>query len=151
MSRLTARLPYSQLDYYGVTFDHLVPRDDEDPDILQINIIEMDNDDGAYAHEVLPFTVDPKDYTMKKVLAVPRCCQIRKGTQDRTRINDSVRYREAGYPPDWFENGSMWKNKEKKKISRTTNSSSELGRSAGLVFIGIALIVWARYYYSTKG
>ncbi|EFY94529.1 hypothetical protein X797_011835 [Metarhizium robertsii] len=34
------------IDYYGVTFDHLVPADDPDPEVLQINIFEMDYDEG---------------------------------------------------------------------------------------------------------
>jgi hypothetical protein len=50
----------------------------------------MDNDGGAYANEHLLFAVDPAEYTGKKVLAVPRCCQKRKGTQDCERVNSSV-------------------------------------------------------------
>lgn len=89
------------IDYYGVTFDHLVPADDPDPDVLQINIIEMETDDGpfangaAYANEGLLFAVDPADYAGKKVLAVPRCCQKRKGSQDRARINGEVAERDC--------------------------------------------------------
>lgn len=63
-----------------------------DPDVLQINIIEIDDDQGAYANKYVPFNVDPMDCE-GKVLAVPRCCQIRKGTQDRGRVNDSVKAR----------------------------------------------------------
>ncbi|KAM9875669.1 fg-gap repeat family protein [Verticillium dahliae] len=37
----------SEIDYYGVTFDHLVPADDPNPEVLQININEMDDDEGA--------------------------------------------------------------------------------------------------------
>ncbi len=84
----------SQIDYYGITFDHLVPAKDPDPDVLRINIIEMADDAGAYANEVLPFAVDSAQYTGKKVLAVPRCCQKRKGTQDRGRFNESVEERD---------------------------------------------------------
>lgn len=80
---------------YGVTFNHLVPLDDLDPEILQINIIEMDDDGGEYANTYLPFEVNPADYTGKKVLAVPRCCQKRKGTQDRSRINFFVNKRDT--------------------------------------------------------
>lgn len=86
----------STIDYYGVTFDHLVPRDDLDPEVLQINIIEMDDDEGEYANTYLPFQVDSADYTGKKVLAVPRCCQKRKGTMDRFRINMAVNERDYG-------------------------------------------------------
>lgn len=85
----------SQIDYYGVTFDHLIPAHDNDPEVLQINIIEMDDDGGAYADETLPFRVDPTEYTGRRVLAVPRCCQKRKGTQDRCRINLGVADRDA--------------------------------------------------------
>lgn len=44
----------SEIDYYGVTFDHLVPPHDLDPEVLQIDIIEMDDDEGAYANTHLP-------------------------------------------------------------------------------------------------
>lgn len=69
--------------------------------MLQINIIELEANDGpfadgvAYAEECLLFTVEPSDYVGKKVLAVPRCCQKRKGTQDRRRINDGVAERDS--------------------------------------------------------
>jgi hypothetical protein len=33
--------------------------------------------------------------TGRKVLAVPRCCQRRKGTTDRPRVNDGVAMRDA--------------------------------------------------------
>lgn len=88
------------IDYYGVTFDHLVPAEDVDPDVLQLNIIEMEADGGPYAHGVeyanqyLLFPVDPADYAGKKVLAVPRCCQKRQGSQDRVRVNSAVAERD---------------------------------------------------------
>ena len=72
-----------QIDYYGVTFDHLVPADDPYPEVLQVNIIAIEDDNGVYANTWLLFAVDPADLIGKKVLAVPRCCQKRKGTQDR--------------------------------------------------------------------
>ncbi|KAH6874974.1 hypothetical protein B0T10DRAFT_448814 [Thelonectria olida] len=87
--------PRRVIDYYGVTFDHLVPADDADPEVLQINIFKMDDDQGAYANTYLPFKVDPSEYTSRKVLAVPRCCQRRKGTTDRLRVNDGVAMRDA--------------------------------------------------------
>lgn len=64
-----------------------------DPDVLQINIIEIDNDHGTYANKYLLFEIDPAQYHAK-VLAVPRCYQKRKGTQDRGRVNDSVNARD---------------------------------------------------------
>ena len=65
-----------------------------------INIIEVDSvggayaDGGRYANEVLLFSVNPTEYTGKKVLAVPRCCQKKKGTQDRKLINSQVAERD---------------------------------------------------------
>ena len=85
----------SHIDYYGVTFDHLVPANEPDPDVLCINFIEIDNDGGAFANEWLLFAVDPSEYTGKKVLAVPRCCQKKKGTQDRGRVNGRVAERNS--------------------------------------------------------
>jgi hypothetical protein len=60
--------------------------------VLAISIIEVDN--GAFANKVLSFAIDPTEYTGKKVLAVPRCCQVKKGTQDRQRWNDLVAERD---------------------------------------------------------
>jgi hypothetical protein len=62
--------------------------------VLAISIIEVDNDGGAFANEVLSFAIDPTEYTGKKVLAVPGCCQVKKGTQDRQRWNDLVAKRD---------------------------------------------------------
>ncbi|KAI0196530.1 hypothetical protein EV127DRAFT_416792 [Xylaria flabelliformis] len=87
--------PVQEIDYYGVTFDHLVPPDDYDPEVLQINIIEIEDDNGVYANTYMPFHVDPAEYAGKKVLAVPRCCQKRKGTTDRGRVNEGVDRKEG--------------------------------------------------------
>ena len=38
------------IDYYGVTFGHLVPADDINPEVLQINIIDIEDDNGVYAN-----------------------------------------------------------------------------------------------------
>jgi hypothetical protein len=85
------------IDYYGVTFDHLVPADDTNPEVLQINIIEVEDDNGVYANTWLLFSVDLAEFIGKKVLAVPRCCQKRKGTQDRWRVNALVDQRVHGW------------------------------------------------------
>lgn len=69
----------SLIGYYGVTFDHLVPDDDPNPDVLQINISEIEDDHGVYANTWLLFAVDPVEFIGKKVLEVPRCCQKKKG------------------------------------------------------------------------
>jgi len=37
------------IDYYGVIFDHLVPKDDSNLEVLQINIVEIEDDAGIYA------------------------------------------------------------------------------------------------------
>lgn len=58
--------------------------------MLQINIFEIDEDDGEYANTYLPFQVDAAEYVGKEILAVPRCCQKRKGTTDRSRVKGSV-------------------------------------------------------------
>lgn len=55
----------NQIDFYGVTFDHLVPADDLDPDVLQISIIEVGYDGGEYANNYLPFPVNPAGYTRR--------------------------------------------------------------------------------------
>ncbi|KAI1369896.1 hypothetical protein F5Y08DRAFT_291665 [Xylaria arbuscula] len=87
--------PVQEIDYYGLTFDHLVPPDDCDPEVLQINIIEIEDDNGVYANTYMPFYVDPAEYAGKRVLAVPRCCQKRKGTTDRRRVNQEVELKEG--------------------------------------------------------
>lgn len=81
----------SDIDYYGVTFDHLVSsEDDENPEVLQINMLEMEDDEGAFARAVLPFEFDYSEYAGRSILALPRCCQKREGTQDRSRVNFEV-------------------------------------------------------------
>ncbi|KAF2241395.1 hypothetical protein BU26DRAFT_440717 [Trematosphaeria pertusa] len=91
---MEGRRPLNHIDYYGVTFDHLVPADDPNPEVLALSIIEVDNDGGAFANKYLLFPVDPTEYTGKKVLVVPRCCQVKKGTQDRERCNSLVAERD---------------------------------------------------------
>jgi hypothetical protein len=95
---LTNIFRFSYIDYYGVTFDHLVPADETDPEVLAISIIEVDDDGGTFANKHLSFPVDPTEYTGKKVLAVPRCCQVKRGTQDRRRINSEVAERASKDP-----------------------------------------------------
>ena len=60
------------IGYDGVTFDHLAPTNDINPEVLQINIIDIEDDNGVYANIWLLF-VSPK-FIGKKVLAVPRYC-----------------------------------------------------------------------------
>jgi hypothetical protein len=62
--------------------------------VLAISIIEVDHDGGAFANKVLSFQIDPTEYTGKRVLAVPRCFQVKKGTQDRQRLNAEVAERD---------------------------------------------------------
>jgi len=40
------------IDYYGITFDHLVPIDDTNPEVLQINVIEIEDDEGQVCEQV---------------------------------------------------------------------------------------------------
>lgn len=56
--------------------------------------LEIDDDGGEYANTYLPFSINPAEDSGEKVLAVPRCCKKRKGTQGRPRINDSVAERD---------------------------------------------------------
>lgn len=77
-----------------------MPPGDLDPEVLQINVNEVEQDGGADANKYLLFSVDPEDYAGKKVLAVPRCCQKRKGTTDRARVNELVIYRDTGVYPE---------------------------------------------------
>ena len=63
---------------------------------LQINIIKIEDDSGVYANTWLLSAVDPVELIGKKVLAVPRCCQKRKGTQDRWRVDTLVDQRVHG-------------------------------------------------------
>lgn len=62
---------------------------------------------GKYANMYLPFTVDPAEYIGKKILAVPRCCQRRKGTTDRSRVNGSVTQKDL--IRQGFDQGAMGK------------------------------------------
>jgi hypothetical protein len=88
------------LDYYGVTFDHLVPPDDEDPMTLQILIAETENDNALYAKTNFRIQINAEDYTpyRKRVFANYRCCSIGEGTGDRMRINSDVQRRESPNP-----------------------------------------------------
>ncbi|KAK6538612.1 hypothetical protein TWF694_010190 [Orbilia ellipsospora] len=90
-----------ELDYYGVTFDHLVPPNDTDPEVLMLNIFEMDDDNGEFANKHLLFSVDPADYE-GKVLTTPRCCQKKKGSMDRKNMNEMVAERQIKYIPGTY-------------------------------------------------
>ncbi|KAI1146655.1 hypothetical protein F4825DRAFT_440057 [Nemania diffusa] len=90
-------LPEPILEAYAITFDHLLgPDDEDDPETLMLNIV--DPNDPLSADLI---TIDTSPYTSGSelvLLLVPRCCQIRKGTTDRRRINREVR--EANLPPE---------------------------------------------------
>jgi hypothetical protein len=107
----------SDIDYYAVTFDHLVSADGDNPETLALNIVEVDNDNGAYANQHLSFAVDPTDYTGKKLLAVPRCCQKRKGTTDRERINSLVAMRDEN-----IRHLEEWERRQQEKKARSTTT-----------------------------
>lgn len=84
------------IDYYGVTFDNKVPENETNPEVLALNIIELEEKSGDYANGIefaqkyLRLQVNAEEHIGTKVLAVPRCCQWKKGTQDRARINADV-------------------------------------------------------------
>lgn len=74
--------------------------------MLQIDIIEVEDDNGVYTNIWVLFAVDPAEFIGKKALAVPRCCQKRKGIHDRRRVNAPVDQRvhgreQLGRVEDW--------------------------------------------------
>lgn len=98
-------------DEYGVTYDHLVSDSDSDPEVVQFNLVDptkllcpvlkrngqpMTNSDGAVLTEqdVLKIALDGDEY-QDCVVAVPRCCQVRRGKTDRARVNYLVKKRQA--------------------------------------------------------
>ena len=90
-----------EIDYYGITFDHNVPAGEKNPEVLAINIIELEAESGEFADGIefakryLHVKIDPDEYIGKRILAVPRCCQLKKGTQDQSRTNWMVDERDA--------------------------------------------------------
>ncbi|KAK1994071.1 hypothetical protein LX36DRAFT_539759, partial [Colletotrichum falcatum] len=80
------------IDYYRVTFDHLVSPHDRDPEVLVVKLVTRGGyaDGRKFANEALAFSVNPSDDTGKRVLAVPTYCRHEKSTQDRFPANDSV-------------------------------------------------------------
>jgi hypothetical protein len=70
------------IDYYGITFDHLMPTDDPSPSVLQINIVEIEDDAGLYARiRMAALRSILRSYRGMKVLALPRCCQNALGKE----------------------------------------------------------------------
>ncbi|RAK86835.1 hypothetical protein BO79DRAFT_103308, partial [Aspergillus costaricaensis CBS 115574] len=66
---MAEKYPENMIDYYVVTSDHLVPADEINPEVLQIDIIEVEDDaGGVYANTWLLFAVDPADYLGKNVI-----------------------------------------------------------------------------------
>ncbi|KAI0102205.1 hypothetical protein GGR51DRAFT_298461 [Nemania sp. FL0031] len=90
-------LPEPILEGYAITFDHLLgPDDEDDPETLMLNIVDPNEPPIADL-----ITVDKSPYISKSepvLLLVPRCCQVRKGTTDRRRINREIR--EANLPEE---------------------------------------------------
>ncbi|KAK1768835.1 hypothetical protein QBC33DRAFT_533841 [Phialemonium atrogriseum] len=83
-------LTLSSVDGYGITFDHLVsPADDDDPETLMINTCDPSNPDAAryLKLDLGRYSAGPEPV----VLLVPRCCQLRRGTTDRERINNQAK------------------------------------------------------------
>ncbi|KAI0535877.1 hypothetical protein GGR58DRAFT_515031 [Xylaria digitata] len=90
-------LPEPILEGYAITFDHLLGPDDEgDPETLMLNIVDPNDPPEADL-----ITIDKSPYTSGHepvLLLIPRCCQVRKGTTDRRRINRGIR--EANLPEE---------------------------------------------------
>jgi len=77
------------VDGYGITFDHLVPECDNDPETLMMNVCDPSDPQAAtyFKLDLSRYNTGPESF----VLLVPRCCQLRQGTTDRKGINDQVR------------------------------------------------------------
>ncbi|KAI9785605.1 MAG: hypothetical protein M1816_000351 [Peltula sp. TS41687] len=99
-------------DQYGVTFDHRVADDDPDPEVVQFNLFDptelsspvvtrngrtITAPDGRLIpteRDLLQVSLNEEEY-QNCIAAVPRCCQIRRGTTDRARVNSLVKQRQA--------------------------------------------------------
>ena len=57
-TRAHANIPLcrNMIDYYGITCNHLVPASNMDPDVLQINIVEIQR--NVYANNYNPLDTD---------------------------------------------------------------------------------------------
>jgi len=74
----------SGITYYDITFDHLVPAGEDNPEVLQLNTITLVNS----KYSKIPLF----EYAAAgSVILLPRCCQTRVGSTDRGRVNDMVR------------------------------------------------------------
>lgn len=84
------------IDHYSTTFDHLVPPDDDEPEVIIIFICETEYDNASYAQARYPGVVDPLDYVphQKRVFAFPQCCLHSCGANAGASINQEVRDRE---------------------------------------------------------
>ncbi|EJT79086.1 hypothetical protein GGTG_04175 [Gaeumannomyces tritici R3-111a-1] len=95
----TLKWPQDQYKVYAVTFDHLIPPDDDDPQTVCPIIYELEEkgpeSDVAHVNERVLFPVGPVDYVRKRVLAVPRCCQTHTGADDDYRISGCVQIRDG--------------------------------------------------------
>ncbi|OCK77497.1 hypothetical protein K432DRAFT_304084, partial [Lepidopterella palustris CBS 459.81] len=60
------------INYYRVTFDYLIPANNLILEVLAISIIKVDNNRGTFTNKHLLFSVDPTEYTGKKVLTILR-------------------------------------------------------------------------------
>jgi ribulose-5-phosphate 4-epimerase/fuculose-1-phosphate aldolase len=85
----------SIIDYYKITFDYLVLINNTDPEVLQINIFKIKDNKGIYANKSSCFEINLAVYTRKKVLALPKYCQKKKGTTDQKRVNNAVNIRDG--------------------------------------------------------
>lgn len=93
-------MPLRISDRYGITFDHLVPADDDDPHTLCLTIYELEKEIPGwagvdYVSEDVLFPVNLADYAGKRVLAVPQCCQTGTSVEDNFRINAHVDLRDG--------------------------------------------------------
>jgi hypothetical protein len=60
------------------------PNNNPDPEVLQINIIEMGEEGGEYAKTYLPFNVNPAEYCEEKKITCHTENAVRRGVERRT-------------------------------------------------------------------
>lgn len=82
------------IDYYEFTFDHLVPSDDEDPEVMVITIYETEYDGAAFAQRYCPVTIDPSEYVPHQ-MRVLACPYLYSSDCHRTSVNNDVKRRET--------------------------------------------------------
>ncbi|KLU89633.1 hypothetical protein MAPG_08604 [Magnaporthiopsis poae ATCC 64411] len=128
-------------DMYGITFDHLVPADDDDPHTLCL-LYELEREIPVsagvdYVNERVLFPVNLADHAGKRVLAVPRCCQTAFGVQDNFRIDSRVDLRDG--KPDISLSPSLSTFMQTHRMILTTSRMRVMGPRRNFEYLGYML------------